>query len=219
MLQAQVIKTVNITAGGLSSVISREEKNAATHLTVTGTIDARDFRIMRDSLPKLISIDLSGARIVPYASKKYDGTNLCYSIDWNTGRFSDSLVFNCNGGYNFAIDEVPIFALRGNRGCSSVILPSSVSVINDEAFKYCNALSSVTIPENITRIGSGTFSECSSLKTIIVRAAIPADLNKKTDVFKGVNQNLCSLFVPVGSKGKYETAAGWKDFKTIVETK
>ena len=51
LLQAQILKTVNITAGGLSSFVNREGKYDITHLTINGTIDARDFRILRDSLP------------------------------------------------------------------------------------------------------------------------------------------------------------------------
>ena len=219
LLQAQVFKTVNISAGGLSSFVNREGKYDITHLTVTGTIDSRDFKVMRDSLPHLSMIDLSGSRIVAYSTKGYDGTNVSITMDWNTGSERDSMVSNCNGGYNFAIDEVPIFALRANRSLSSIILPFTVTAISDEAFMACSDLTSTTLPENISIIGNRTFSECISLKTIIVRSAIPVDLSDKTDVFKGINKNSCTLYVPVGSKGKYEAAIGWKDFKKIIETK
>lgn len=219
LLQAQVIKTVNIIAGGLSSAIMREGKYDITHLTVTGTIDARDFKTMRDSLPHLSVIDLSGSRIVAYSTKGYDGTNLCSTMDWNTGSFSDSLVLNCDDGFNFTNDEVPIFAFRANSTLSSIVLPFTATAISDEAFKACKYLTSITIPENIASIGNRAFCECSSLKTIIVKSAVPVDLSDIPEVFKGVNKNVCTLNVPVGSKGKYELAVGWKDFKKIVEMK
>lgn len=218
-LQAQVIKPVNISAGGLSSFVNREGKYDITHLTIAGTIDARDFKTMRDSLPHLSVVDLSGSRIVAYSTKGYNGTNISSTIDWNTGSMRDSVVFNTSDGYNFAIDEVPIFALRANETLLSIVLPFTATAVSDEAFMACRGLSSITIPEKITRIESRAFSECRSLKTIIVKSAIPLDLSDKPEVFKGVNKNTCTLFVPVGSKGKYEAAAGWKEFKNIVETK
>jgi len=219
ILQAQVIKTVNISAGGLSSFVNREGKNDITHLTVTGTIDARDFRVMRDSLPHLIVVDLSGSRIVAYSTKGYDGTNISSTTDWNTGEMRDSVVFNCGDGYSFSNDDVPIFAFRANITLTSIILPFTATAISDEAFMTCRDLATITIPDNIVQIGNRAFSECSSLKTMIIRSAIPVDLTEKTDVFKGINKNVCTLFVPVGSKGKYKAAEAWKDFKKIAEPK
>ena len=221
VLHAQGIKTINISAGGLSSAINSTERYNITHLTITGTIDARDFRIMRDSMQNLSVIDLSGSRIISYFSSKnrirLDGTNISRITDWNTGSDIESLSFNCDEGYNFAIDEVPIFAFRNNGNFESIISPSSATAISYRAFMACSKLISFTIPEKITLIENEAFSECSSLKTIIVRSAIPVDLSKNADVFEGVPKNSCTLFVPVGSKGKYELAAGWKDFKNIVE--
>ena len=63
---------VNVVPGGLYSLIS---KNAITitKLTLTGTIDARDFKTMRDAMPALTDLDLSDVRIVSYTGA--DGTN------------------------------------------------------------------------------------------------------------------------------------------------
>ena len=219
VLQAQAIKTVNITAGGLLFFVNREGKYDITHLAVTGAIDARDFKTMRDSLPHLSIIDLSGSRIVAYSTKGYDGTNISSTTDWNTGEMRDSIVFNCGDGYSFSNDDVPIFAFRANITLTSIVLPFTATAISDEAFMACRDLATITIPDNIVQIGNRAFSECSSLKTMIIRPSIPVDLTEKTDVFKGINKNVCTLFVPVGSKGKYEVAAGWKDFKKITETK
>lgn len=219
LLHAQTIKTVNISAGGLSLELSATERYEVTNLTVTGTIDARDFKTMRDSLPHLSAVDLRGSLIVPYSTQGYEGTNISRTIDWNTGDTQDSIVTNYGGGYSFAIEEVPIFALRAHNELSSIVLPFTTRSISDEAFMACGGLTSVTIPENISLIGNRVFRKCTSLKTIIVRSAIPVDLSEKPEVFEGVNKNTCILFVPIGSKEKYEVATGWKDFKKIVETK
>ena len=49
MLQAQVSKNLEVTAGGLKTALTTEELNTVTKLTLTGTIDARDFKTMRDN--------------------------------------------------------------------------------------------------------------------------------------------------------------------------
>jgi hypothetical protein len=72
MLQAQVTKTVNVTAGGLSTALTTVEMSSITELIVTGTIDARDFKTMRDEMPLLKNVDLNDATIV-----EYTGTESC----------------------------------------------------------------------------------------------------------------------------------------------
>ena len=65
-LQAQVSKTVSISAGGLSSALTKAEKSSITNLTITGTIDARDFKIMRDSMAVLSVLNISNASVASY---------------------------------------------------------------------------------------------------------------------------------------------------------
>jgi hypothetical protein len=67
LVQAQVIKTVNVTnAGALLNAMTVTELKTVTNLTVTGTIDARDFVTMRDSMPALAVLDISNASIASY---------------------------------------------------------------------------------------------------------------------------------------------------------
>lgn len=46
----------------------------------------------------------------------------------------------------------------------SIIIPSSVDYIGDEAFKNCSSLSKVTIPSSVKFIEKGAFEGCSSLE-------------------------------------------------------
>ena len=46
--------------------------------------------------------------------------------------------------------------------------------------------------------------------------AVPANVSDDT-VFKGVDKEYCTLYVPIGSAELYGTAEYWKDFKNIVE--
>ena len=49
-----------------------------------------------------------------------------------------------------------------------LVIPSSITSINPDAFYGCNNLSSVTIPNSITSIGSSAFELCSSITSFII---------------------------------------------------
>jgi len=53
ILNAQVSKSLNITAGSLATALTVNELQTVTNLTLTGTIDARDFKANADLSPQL----------------------------------------------------------------------------------------------------------------------------------------------------------------------
>ena len=87
-----------------------------------------------------------------------DCTNLT-SIIVESGNTKYDSRNNCN-----AIIETKTNTLI--QGCSSTIIPSSVTSIGNYAFDGITNLTSITIPESITEIDNGAFSGCSSLTTI-----------------------------------------------------
>ena len=52
------------------------------------------------------------------------------------------------------------------RGITQVIIPESVTEIDDLAFYACRLLESVTIPNSVTKIGGSAFHSCSALQNI-----------------------------------------------------
>ena len=66
MLHAQVSKKILVAAGSLKTTLTDNELNTITNLTIEGTIDARDFKTMRDNMPLLAVIDLSGVFVEAY---------------------------------------------------------------------------------------------------------------------------------------------------------
>lgn len=48
----------------------------------------------------------------------------------------------------------------------NVILPDSITEIQDEAFQYCNLIKSITIPNTVTRIGRYAFYCCENVESI-----------------------------------------------------
>src|ERR1035437_845594 len=68
---AQVSKTINVsTAGTLTTLLTADEKANITDLTVTGNIDTRDVKCMRDEITKLAVLDLSSVNIMAYTGKE-----------------------------------------------------------------------------------------------------------------------------------------------------
>lgn len=100
-------------------------------------------------------------------------------------------------------------------GCKSTTIPASVTSIGVGAFQYCRGLTSLTIPSSVTSIGDYAFSGCSGLTSVTVGWDTPLSIN--ANVFKNVNYNNVTLYVPKGTKAAYEAADGWKDFGTIEE--
>jgi phosphodiesterase/alkaline phosphatase D-like protein/uncharacterized protein YjiK len=244
-VQATVSRTVATTAGNLATDAS-VYLTTVTDLTVTGTIDARDFKTMRDNMPLLATLDLSGATIVEHigtdgtasANVTYPANEIpkyafCYS-GWNgkTSLTSISLptstvgieinAFEACTGLRFIDMPASLNYIRGAAfyncpSLTSMTIPASVTAIENNTFSYCTGLRTVTIPASVTSIGSLVFEDCSGITSISILAANPATLTL-VDNFNGISTSTCTLHVPVGTKALYAAADQWKAFMSnIVE--
>jgi hypothetical protein len=105
-------------------------------------------------------------------------------------------------------------------GCvnlESVVLPPSIERIYYYAFRNCSKLTKITLPEYVSLIGINCFQGCTSLKEVTIENPDPSTITLQTGVFAGLTLANCTLYVPAGSKARYEAAATWKDFGKIVE--
>ena len=137
--------TVVNTAGGLSERVSDTQ---ITELTVTGTMDARDFLFISEQLTELTAIDLSQATILPY----------------NTGKALYGTVTA------YGANEVPRTAFFGKK-LTSVSLPAGIQSIGYAAFAGCDLLQSVTLPSTLVYLGDYAFAG-SGLTSIELSSAI-----------------------------------------------
>ena len=100
-----------------------------------------------------------------------------------------------------------------------IVVPNSIAKIDDEVFDRCKSLSSVTIGNAVESIGKHAFWYCTNLKEFISLTSTPPvvveDENGAT--FADVDLSKATLYVPQGSKEKYEQAAVWNTFGKIVE--
>lgn len=90
--------------------------------------------------------------------------------------------------------------------------------IGREAFANCAELKSVSLPAQTTEIGASAFNFCRQLASLRIAATEPPKVFRTTFPSKVAGANRV-LYVPKGSKAKYEAVAYWKDkFSSIEET-
>ncbi|HAH23255.1 MAG TPA: hypothetical protein DCL77_05785 [Prolixibacteraceae bacterium] len=229
VMQAQIHKTVNnLTPGSLFSLLTHDELATINSLRLTGTIDARDFKTMRDQMPKLTVVDIMDVTIAEYIGQ--GGTSLFigepvqdFTYPANTipyGAFYEDAYFNKDKNLSYVLLPGSITSI-GNGAfffcdhLNSINIPGSVTSIGSLAFKYCKSLTSITIPASVTSIGDEAFSNCTGLSSIIAYPTTPVTLSSSS-IFNGVDKTTCTLNVPFHSLSLYQSANGWKDFLNII---
>ena len=96
---------------------------------------------------------------------------------------------------------------------TDLVIPEGVKQIKYDAFYGCSSLTSVTIPNSVTSIGGCAFEGCSNLKQVYCAAMTPPSgaTGFSDETLDG------TLYVPVGTKSKYESVDPWRNFWTIEE--
>lgn len=126
---AQYSKTYFVARPGtLANLMTEEEANQITHLTLQGKLNAIDFKQLRDGFKNLQVLDISTASIATYAGKQ--------------GTYPDRF-------YIYPANSIPAYAFCRQVGDSTytgkttlkhVILSDKTKSIEDAAFKGCTQL-------------------------------------------------------------------------------
>ena len=101
-----------------------------------------------------------------------------------------------------------------DKGVESIVIPSGVTSIGEEAFCNCSSLESITLPDSVTSIGGWAFRDCSSLKSITLPSGVTSFVKSE---FSGCS-SLKSIDVS-GDNAYYTSVDGIlfnKDLTTIV---
>ncbi|MFZ4725058.1 MAG: leucine-rich repeat domain-containing protein [Paludibacter sp.] len=153
LLPAQVLKNINVSSvGTLKTLLTSTEKTTVTNLAVTGTIDARDIKFIRDSIRNLTELDIINVTILEYNG--YEGTSY-------PNPFDQSLTIT-----HYPANELPTQAFAGIRYLKSIKLPYSITSIEWGALQVCPELSSIVIPNQVKTIVGGTFYNCYKLSSV-----------------------------------------------------
>jgi len=201
-MNATVSKTVNVTtAGTLRTLLTTTEDTTVTNLTVTGSIDARDFKFMRDGITNLAVLDISAVTIQAYTGT---GGTLTSATSYPAKKMPERSFYNITkliaisiGNSVTSIGESAFWCCKG---LTSITIPNFVTSIGKQAFGGCSGLTSITIPDYVTLIGDYTFFACSGLTSV----AIPNSVTSIGDgAFYGC-KGLTSITIPnfVTSIGK-----------------
>lgn len=220
-------------AGTLGSIITKNSMEQADWLKITGELNSSDIKTLRHMLggiyyspsePRegnLRRLDLTNARIVeggdPYLcviTANGPDVPMLYTSD-NT--ISYEMFWNCE---NLEEIRLPVSATRiesesfmYSTSLKSVTIPEGVSRLEGYDFCHCHALESVSLPSTVTELGGYVVDNCPSLKTLACAATEPPVCTEES--FSGVEG--VTLYVPVGSSGKYRESTGWNKFGTITE--
>ena len=121
-----------------------------------------------------------------------------------------------------SVTNIGDYAFFNCKGLTSVTIPNSVTSIGERAFGACSGLTSITIPNSVTSIGEAAFAYCPGLTSVISLIEEPFEITD--NVFYNYNEDTYSneftsatLYVPAGTKEKYESTPAWNKFKNIVE--
>ncbi len=122
--------------------------------------------------------------------------------------------FASESGVLFSNDKSKILQYPAGKGGSSYVIPSGVTEIGYGAFSGSKNLYRVEIPLSVNKINNEAFEGCTNLSVIYISNPEPIQLEEIThkDVFSGINQSQCILYVPAGSLESYRNARYWKDF-------
>ena len=115
------------TTPGIISMMTEDEANSVTHLTLTGKINAEDFRHLRDEFKNLEVLDISNAEIKMYTGKAGTHPDKFY-------------VYMPNFIPAYAFCQVVNGQPQGKMSLKKVVLSEKIKNIEDAAFKGCSNL-------------------------------------------------------------------------------
>ena len=206
-LDAQVSKTVNVTAGGLSEALTPTELSSITNLTLIGTINARDIQTIQNIMPLLTELDLSQTAIT--------ATTIPGTADFRANWFPGPSIGRNSLNYlglskplltslqlPSTLEVIGSGGLSGCSGLKSITIPPTVTTIGWSAFDGCTGLTSLTIPPSVTHIDEWAFSNCSGLTKVSIPTSM---IFISKGMFSGCS-GLTSLTIP-SSITRIETSA------------
>ncbi|NCC09510.1 MAG: leucine-rich repeat domain-containing protein [Bacteroidia bacterium] len=126
---AQVSKTFYVNkAGTLIALMTEEEANSITDLTLTGNLNAEDFRHLRDEFQSLRSLDISNADIKLYMGKSGTYPNEKFHV------------YKPNVIPAYAFTTLTNGVIKGKTNLEKIVLSEKTKGIDEAAFLGCERL-------------------------------------------------------------------------------
>ncbi|MBO5631088.1 MAG: leucine-rich repeat protein, partial [Aeriscardovia sp.] len=90
-----------------------------------------------------------------------------------------------------------------------------ISSIGKNAFTNCTYIDSIYVPKTITKIGK-SFINCSALRSFAIGNRNPTSIRLDENCFEDIYNAV--LYVPAGTKERYEALEPWNKFSQIIES-
>ncbi len=101
---------------------------------------------------------------------------------------------------------------------TQLVIPEGVQTIGRHALSYNSHLERVILPQSLTQVEDASFIDMSALKNLTCQATTPPVVNFSFTFTGTLDNSGLKLYVPKGRKSAYQAAYGWQDFPLIVET-
>ena len=158
---------VNNNAGSLAQQVT---DLTVSDLTITGSMDARDFYFIATQLPALRTLDLSAVNVVAYSAP--------------SPLIAGNTEFRANELPQFALFDLPLTrvelpaslktigrAALSKTQLSAITFPAQLDSIADYALSACPRLTEVSVPATVRAMGKGVFSRCDKLTSVALSPA------------------------------------------------
>ena len=179
-----VIVTVNVSSPGMMGeeiLTQTDYLNDVNHLTVSGALNNDDIEHIRNSMPYLLTIDMSGVDMTTLPNNMFNDHKALLNII-----LPDKLESISYGAFYGCINLESIVLPEGLKriegggpgtfqSCQSlrsVSFPSTLEYIGPDTFRGCRLLNDVALPEGLTSIAHGTFESCTSLEKFVLPKGI-----------------------------------------------
>ncbi len=110
------------------------------------------------------------------------------------------------------LETIEEYACAGCTSLKQAVIPDNVTAIEDFSFSNCPNISGIFLGSRLATIGENTFDGSRNVSEIYVYSVLPPIISETS--FANYN---AKLFVPIGRRGSYAKADGWKNFKNIEE--
>ena len=201
------MEVTNVPAGGLQSALGNDYMNI-TDLTVSGTLNAEDVKILRlmaggnesggaTTFGALTTLDLSGASFSGGGTYVTAETLTPTLVGGNT-TISTLMFYNCPRLVTVTLPSTVTTVQQGAfQNCSNLTTinpqPSAITTVGVKAFQNCTSLNSINL-STITSFGEFSFDNCGALGAVTLNASVTL-LNRQT-FHNCVNLTLTNTVLP-----------------------
>lgn len=167
---------ISVSPGELKNILTGKMIDIKS-ISLVGTIDARDFKTMRDEMPMLETIDLANASIVAYSGTEGTINNQTRTYEANTipgyafKREDDKDTISSNLQklvFPKTAKAIDSYAFNKCGNFQTLSIPEPISDIRMQSFAWCWFLTTINIPSSVKNIGYQAFMLCDRLQSINV---------------------------------------------------